>query len=203
MRPLGDVQPTQQIFEFSCGSAALKAVLKHWGMDVDEPTLIDLIGVDPKTGSTAYQVETAAKKLGYQAITFEFDNVEELKPFVDNHVPVIMAIQSFKRPDQGHFVVGTKVNQATIDIMDPNVKGNWRTISKNEATRRWKFRDNVGIVVTPKSGLGELDWVRSRNRQMYDYGRGVGIAEDATCNPLLWAVGGIAATLAAVWLITR
>jgi hypothetical protein len=63
---------------------------------------------------------------------------------------VIVAIQSFKRPEQGHFVVATKVTPCCVSIMDPNVRGNRRTITRAEMMRRWNFRERTGVIVTPK-----------------------------------------------------
>ena len=199
MRQLGQVEATQQMTAYSCGSATLKAVLKHWGLDVDEPTLADLVGVDAKTGSTAHQVEDAAKKLDFQAMTITFDNVDELAPFLKSGVPVIMAIQSFNRPDQGHFVVGTEIDDSSVRIMDPNVRGNWRVLSKPETAQRWKFRDNVGIVIVPKSGFGDPYASRkARNRLLYGHRRHLTEQSSLRNDYLLIGLVGVA-VIGAVW----
>lgn len=146
----GEVEPYQQIWNYSCGAAALKAVMKHWGEDVDEPTLIREVGVDPKRGSTAAQVTNAAQQHGYLARTIRFDTIDELGAYTNRDMPVILAIRSFTRPNQGHFVVATKVTPKVVEIMDPNVAGNQRTLPRSELDRRWQFRDRVGVVVTPR-----------------------------------------------------
>lgn len=148
---LGEVLPTQQIAPYSCGAAALKAVMLHWGEDVDEPTLIREVGVDPKQGSTAAQVTRAAQRRGYLAQTRRFDSIDELGTYTNRDIPVIVAIRSFTRPNQGHFVVATKVRPTVVEVMDPNVAGNRRTIPRSEMDRRWQFRDRVGVILVPKS----------------------------------------------------
>jgi predicted double-glycine peptidase len=120
MTTLGEVEPYQQIEKYSCGAATLKAVLKHYGDDHDERALIKLVGVDPKSGSSAHQVADAARKLGFNAEPFSFDSIDELKKYTDHDVPVIVAIRSFTRPDQGHFVVATRVDNRSVYVMDPN-----------------------------------------------------------------------------------
>jgi LPXTG-motif cell wall-anchored protein len=145
----GDVEPYQQIRPFSCGAAALKAVMQHWDEHADERTLIREVGVDPATGSTCYQVENAARKRGYWAQTRRFDSIDELEQFTSRDVPVILAIHSFTRAGQGHFVVATDVAPDRVEIMDPNVKGNRRTLTRPELDKRWKFRDRVGVIVMP------------------------------------------------------
>lgn len=146
---LGDVEPYQQITNYSCGAATLKAVMKHYGEDVDEPRLMREVGVHPKTGSTAGQVATAARRRGYVAQERQFRSVEELSVFTEQDVPVIIAIRSFNNPHQGHFVVATKVKGDRVKIMDPNTRGNKRVLSAAELDKRWQFRDRVGVVIVP------------------------------------------------------
>lgn len=147
---LGEVQPYQQIKKYSCGAAAFKAVAQHWGETLDEPMLIRLIGIDPDNGSSAQQVAAAAKKLGYDAAPRYFESIDELHAYTANDIPVILAIQSFTQPTRGHFVVATEVDDKVVRVMDPNVGGNRRTLSRAELDRRWRFRDRVGIVITPR-----------------------------------------------------
>jgi len=158
---LGDVEPYQQIEKYSCGAATLKAVLGHWGERLPERKLIKEIGIDPLNGSTALQVASAARQRGYNATVKQFRSIAELGAITDQDVPVILAIRSFTRPDQGHFVVATKVTPSTVELMDPNVKGNRRTLAHRELDARWRFRDRVGVVVTPKTKkaqLGAMAW---------------------------------------------
>jgi ABC-type bacteriocin/lantibiotic exporter with double-glycine peptidase domain len=158
---LGQVAPYQQIEKYSCGAATLKSVLGHWGEHVRERTLIKEIGIDPENGSTAIQVADAAHRRGYNAAVKMFGSIAELGHVTAQDTPVILAIRSFTRPNQGHFVVATAVKPTTVEIMDPNVKGNRRTLSHSELNARWKFRDRVGVVVTPKNKhaqLGTVSW---------------------------------------------
>lgn len=162
---LADVEPYQQIAHYSCGAAALKAVLKHWGEDVVERILIREIGVDPETGSTADQVARAARARGYAARVHRFSSIDELATYTNRGVPVIVAIRSFTRPDQGHFVVATRVN-SHVEIMDPNVRGNRRVLTRREMDRRWRFRDYGGVIVQPRQRqrrtLSQVDSSRAR-----------------------------------------
>ena len=146
---LSDVPLVQQTTNYSCGAATLKAVLSHYGEDVAEPKLMREVGVHPKTGSTAGQVATAARRRGYVAHERQFRSVDELAVFTDQDVPVIVAIQSFNNPNQGHFVVATKVKRGRVQIMDPNTRGNQRVLSTAEMDRRWQFRERVGVVIVP------------------------------------------------------
>lgn len=187
VQALGDVEPYQQIENYSCGAATLKAVMQHWGERAPERKLITEIGIDPNAGSTALQVASAAQRRGYTAAVISFPSIDALKTFTDQDVPVILAIQSFTRPNQGHFVVATDVDEA-VDIMDPNVNGNRRRLSRRELDRRWRFRDRVGLVVVPKKvgqrmGLGQTDTTvttASSHRTTYIVAGVVGVLAAAT-----------------------
>jgi len=153
---LGDVEPYQQIEKYSCGAATLKAVLGHWNERVPERKLIKEIGIDPENGSTALQVAAAARARGYNANVKLFGSIAELGRVTSQDTPVILAIQSFTRPNQGHFVVATEVKPTVVEIMDPNVKGNRRTLTHRELDKRWKFRDRVGVIITPKNKAAQF-----------------------------------------------
>jgi len=153
---LADVEPYQQILDYSCGAAALKAVYQHWGERVDEPTLIREVGIDPKNGSTAQQVTDAARRRGYLAQAKMFRSIDELGTYTAQDIPVIVAVRSFRRPNQGHFVVATKIDPNYVEIMDPNVRGNRRTLTRSEMDRRWQFRNRIGVIVVPKRKRPQL-----------------------------------------------
>jgi ABC-type bacteriocin/lantibiotic exporter with double-glycine peptidase domain len=147
---LYDVEPYQQLEKYSCGAAAFKAVAQHWGDRIDERTLIKEIGIDPEAGSTAGQVADAAQRRGYPALVHQFSSIDELGRYTARDIPVIVAIRSFIRPNQGHFVVATKVTPTDVHVMDPNVRGNRRTIPRPDMVRRWRFRENVGVIILPR-----------------------------------------------------
>jgi len=190
---LGQVEPYQQVEQYSCGAATLKAVLAHWGDHHDERMLIDLIGVDPKQGSTVDQVARAARKLGFDAHPYQFDGLAELRQFTERDTPVIIAVQSFNRPNQGHFVVAVDVKDDMVEIMDPNTPGNWRVLSHAELDRRWKFRDRHAVLVQPR---------RARQGGQAARAAGLGAASARSWVPLAAILGG-AVLAAGIVLIAR
>jgi ABC-type bacteriocin/lantibiotic exporter with double-glycine peptidase domain len=184
---LGQAAPYQQIEKYSCGAATLKSVFGHWGEHVRERTLIKEIGIDPENGSTAIQVADAARRRGYNATVKMFSSIAELGKVTSQDTPVILAIRSFTRPNQGHFVVANEVKTNTVEIMDPNVKGNRRTLTHRELDERWKFRDRVGVIVTPKAKktqLGSFSWT-SRTTTFAVIGAVLAVA-GATTGYVLW-----------------
>jgi len=168
---LGQIQPYQQQERFTCSAATLSAVLKHWGVNVDEPTLTRAIGAKPKIGAAAPQIAKAARQYGFAADVHTFRSLDELDSYVGRKrrstgrptLPVIANIFSFTRPGQGHFVVIDDVNDAHVRIMDPNAPTNWRKLTHPEMKRRWMGRGGVGIIVRPrndatrKRGLSDME----------------------------------------------
>lgn len=188
MQTLGQVEPYQQIQPYSCGAATLKAVTRHWGADFDEAMLIKLIDIDPNNGSTVDQVTRAARKLGFDAAPWKFDSIDELKTYTDRDVPVIIAVRSFTKPNQGHFVVAVDVDDTGVEMMDPNTRGNWRRVSRRELDDRWQFRDRYGIIVQPKAPRRA----------------GLGQAGGGSARPWIWAaVGGAAVAGLVYWAYRR
>jgi ABC-type bacteriocin/lantibiotic exporter with double-glycine peptidase domain len=184
---LGDVEPYQQTEKYSCGAATLKAVLQHWNERVPEKKLIKEIGIDPKTGSTALQVASAARKRGYRAVTQQFNSIAELGKVTAQDIPVIIAIRSFTRPNQGHFVVATKVTPTMVEMMDPNVKGNRRSVSHRELDSRWRFRDRVGVIVTPVNRNAQLGTTSTANHKIaYAVAGAVALVAAVTTGVVLW-----------------
>lgn len=195
---LGDVEPYQQTEKYSCGAATLKAVMKHWGENANEKTLIKEIGIDPKQGSTALQVAAAARKRGYLAQVRQFRGLQELGTYTNQDMPVIVAMRSFTRPNQGHFLVATKVTPSTVELMDPNVKGNRRSLTHREMLSRWAFRDRVGVVVTPKRKRAGLGVSNVSSTEMSPSRRTIGFAIAGAV-----AVAAIAAATAGVMIYRR
>jgi ABC-type bacteriocin/lantibiotic exporter with double-glycine peptidase domain len=102
-------------------------------------------------------------------------------------VPVIVAMRSFTKPNQGHFLVATKVTPTTVELMDPNVKGNRRTLSYSEMLSRWAFRDRVGVVVTPRRKTVGLGVTAARSHTLaYALAGAAALVAVATTGVVLW-----------------
>jgi ABC-type bacteriocin/lantibiotic exporter with double-glycine peptidase domain len=163
---LNDIPPTQQLENYSCSAATLKAVFRHWGKRVDEPTLTRIIGAKPEVGAAAPAIVQAARRYGFAADVRAFKSIDELHDYVGKRrrgvkLPVIANIFSFNRPGQGHFVVVDDINADRVKIMDPNSATNWRELSHQEMKKRWLGRGGIGVIVRPKGqaqphGLGEV-----------------------------------------------
>jgi predicted double-glycine peptidase len=162
----GQVLPYQQETQHTCSAACLRAVLLHYGLDVPEKKLAELIGVT-KNGAEVDQITSAAKKLGFHAYDKSL-TVGEAKRLLKDDVPIICDIQSFTKPGTGHYVVLTSMDEDGVELMDPNVKGNHRRLTHEEWASRWwdnamkhPHEDMVrwGVVISPaeKTAFVEKD----------------------------------------------
>jgi predicted double-glycine peptidase len=158
---LAKVEPYQQKTQYSCSAACLKSVLQHWGEGrFAEHEIMHEIGVHEKRGAEVDQITEAAKRMGFYAYDKSFSSLDEAQELTDSGVPIIADIQSFTSPGKGHYVVITAIDKENVTLMDPNVDGNTRIISKREMEDRWwdrrmKAPHNLmvrwGVVVIPRS----------------------------------------------------
>ena len=154
------VEAYQQETQWTCSAAALRAVLLHYGDDWPEKVLVPLIGARPQRGAETTEIAEAARALGYDVFEYSFASVAHAKLLLDQDIPIICDIQSFKYRNKGHYVVMTKVDDAGVHLMDPNVpeEGNVRVIPIEDMEGRWwdlrmkgrALMRRWGIVILPK-----------------------------------------------------
>ena len=58
---------TRQSTEYSCGAAALQAVLGYWGRDIGEEDLMELLNTDPDSGTYPDDIIRVAHQMGLEA----------------------------------------------------------------------------------------------------------------------------------------
>ena len=152
------VSPYQQETQHTCSAASLKAVLQHHGLDLPEKLISELIGVD-KHGAELFQIVGAARALGFKAKQVEFRKFKNCLSYLRNDIPLICDVQSWTSPGKGHYCVLTDVRDGMCEIMDPNVKGNWRRVPYRDFDGWWWDGCNVypgrtlrraAVVVEPR-----------------------------------------------------
>ena len=170
MLKLSQVHPYQQAQKWSCSAACLKAVLGHWGTDITEEQAIEAIGAKPKGGAEVDQISKGARALGFYAVETKFKSLDAALEVLEK-APIVADVQSFKHPGKGHYVVLTGMKDGKVEVMDPNVEGNWRTLSIPELEERWwdwtmakphQVIRRWGVVVLPKSKTKTAMFASSR-----------------------------------------
>lgn len=152
------VEPYQQETQWTCSAGCLHAVLLHYGEDVPEEELTQVIGARPNRGAEVDQIVGAAHKLGFAAFDYAFDSLDQAKALLDADIPIICDIQSFNHPGKGHYVVLTKIDGDAVHLMDPNTPGNSRVLTREHMDARWwdhkmapphELVEKWGVVVLP------------------------------------------------------
>jgi ABC-type bacteriocin/lantibiotic exporter with double-glycine peptidase domain len=151
---LGQVEPYQQLKRYTCSAATLLAVIKHWGMlGFDEPTLSNLIEVSPEHGADIEAIRRTAMQLGFVAEVINFSSLAQVKKYLDADIPIIANVQSWRKPEDRHFVVLTAVDRMHVYLMDPNTPGNHRILTHAQMLEQWtgwRREGYVGLVILPK-----------------------------------------------------
>ena len=142
MLKLAKVRPYQQETQRSCSAACLRAVLLHHGTDIPEAVLSKAIGV-AHYGAELYQIVGVARALGFKAKQVEFKSMEDAFKLLRKDLPIICDVQSWTKKGSGHYVVLVNESGGRVNIMDPNVQGNWRTMPGEDFDKRWWDGDNV------------------------------------------------------------
>jgi ABC-type bacteriocin/lantibiotic exporter with double-glycine peptidase domain len=155
------VLPYQQKTQWSCSAASLATVIQHYGGTVTEEEAVDAIGAKEGRGAEVTDIVDGAKKLGYDAFDFCFDSLDHAKLLLDQDIPIICDVQSFNYEGKGHYVVLHKIDDEGCHLMDPNVEGNVRVISREYMDACWwdhtmakphELKEKWGVVVAPPEG---------------------------------------------------
>ena len=116
---------SRQITDYSCGASALRAVLNHWGQDVDEAQLMELLRTNSEIGTNPENIASGARTLGFEAEVLENLTLDELEQITADGLPVIALAQVWRsekdlsRPlddvwDNGHYVVVLDVDKTHV-----------------------------------------------------------------------------------------
>jgi predicted double-glycine peptidase len=145
---LPGVPDTRQSTEYSCGAAALQAVLSYWGRDVGEEDLRELLNTDPESGTYPEDILRVAQELGFEAEYRENLTLDEVEASVIQGVPVIVDCQAWRSPASGnaswsedwvdgHWMVIIGLDDENVYFEDPYILGSRGFMSRQEFEERW------------------------------------------------------------------
>ena len=124
---------TRQSTEYSCGAAALQAVLSYWGKDLEEKELMKLLNTSPETGTYVGDIVRVARELGFTADLKENLTLTDLHAALEKGMPVIICGQAWRsREDSdksaredwedGHYIVVLGMDKKYVYYQDPFIK---------------------------------------------------------------------------------
>jgi len=142
------VPDVRQSTTYSCGAAALQAVLCAWGIDSRERTLMDKCGTTESAGTAPEAIAAAARARGLAATLVDETDLAALRAAAARGVPAIVAIQAWtdERPagfswrddwEDGHYVIVLGIDDRNVYVEDPSLLGTRGIIPRTEFVDRW------------------------------------------------------------------
>jgi tetratricopeptide (TPR) repeat protein len=144
----------------NCGPATLSMALNWWGVEASQAEVADIIrpyrnqagdNDDKNTFSNEF-VETA-QKYGLKAVTRVNGDIELLKRFTANGIPVVVKTQLKTGDDIGHFRLVTGYNESEkVIIQDDSYQGRNKKYSYYDFLSLWQlFNYDYIVVYTPET----------------------------------------------------
>jgi predicted double-glycine peptidase len=163
---LDGVPDVRQSTSFSCGAAALQAVLHYYGVEEREDRLMKELQTSSEEGTHPGDILRVAKAKGLRAALREGLAFDDLQAALDRGIPVIASIQAWKDEDgsakswadrweDGHYVIVLGLDAASVYVEDPSLLGCRGIIPRGEFLERW--HDYEG---PPPYGPGRRAYVR-------------------------------------------
>lgn len=139
----------RQATDYTCGIAALQAVLAYYGEDVREDVLSKTLHASHKNGTRYKNIADYAEAHGLSVRIQKNMTLEDLRSAIAAGNPVICLIQAWadKHPhkaidyandwNDGHYVVAVGFDKEKIVFMDPSTAGHYAYIPLQEFEKRW------------------------------------------------------------------
>lgn len=139
---------TRQSTEYSCGAAAMQAVLGYWGRDIGEEDLREMLNTNEESGTYPDDIIRVASALGLQAEYKENMSMADLENYVAEGIPVIVDCQAWRSVSQyneswgdtwynGHWLVVIGIDENNVTLEDPYILGDLGIMSREEFEARW------------------------------------------------------------------
>lgn len=131
----------RQDTNYSCGAAALQAVLAFHGIAENEAAIAKTLGTDPVGGTGSDAIIALVKQLGLPMEDRDGLSLDDLAHCLAKGAPILCPIQLH---GGGHWVVVRGLDELGVSIMDP-VDGE-TSIGRDAFQAAWKDKDAAGKV---------------------------------------------------------
>jgi len=139
---------TRQSTEYSCGAAAMQAVLGYWGRDIGEEDVREMLNTNEVSGTYPDDIIRVAKALGLKAEYKENMSMADLENYVAEGIPVVVDCQAWRSVSQyneswadtwnnGHWLVVIGIDENNVTLEDPYILGDRGIMSREEFAARW------------------------------------------------------------------
>jgi predicted double-glycine peptidase len=143
---LSDVPDVRQGTGYSCGAAALQAVLAYWGIAEREDHIIARLHSTPEQGTHPGDIVRGAREFGLQAELREGLSLDDLEEALKKGVTVIVDLQAWRGREEGpwseiwedgHYMVLLGMDRDNLYFEDPSLLGSRGFIPRQEFLDRW------------------------------------------------------------------
>jgi uncharacterized protein len=139
----------RQATGYTCGVAALQAVLTYYGVEMREDRLARELGADPQAGVPPPAIARVARAHGVRAEIRERMTVDELVRLVRAGRPVIIVLQAWADRhrgyasdwEDGHYLVLIGAQGDQLIFEDPSLLGSRGVLRRRELEERWHDTD--------------------------------------------------------------
>lgn len=121
--------------DYSCGAASLRMVFAHFGMRTSEKRLAEILGTNPRTGTSRKAMLRHAKARGLRVEARHHLTLAEVASDIAAKRPVIVLYRE-PEDDVAHYAVCVGVTKDRVHLHDP-WHGPAFTIPRREFLRRW------------------------------------------------------------------
>ncbi len=144
--PFDAVPDVRQSTDYTCGAAALQAVLSYWGTDEREDRLAARLKSTPEAGTHPLDILRVAREFGLSAELREGLDLADLERALAGGTTVIVDLQAWRERadiswtetwDDGHYMVLLAMDAANLYFEDPSLLGARGKIPRAEFVDRW------------------------------------------------------------------
>lgn len=157
-----NIPEIQQKEDFTCGPAALSAVLRRFGIDASEEEITEKANTSEEVGAEGEDLVAVAKSYGLKAELRYDMTVDDIAECIQSGQMCIICVQSYSDEgpthdysedlDYGHYVVPAKIQNNWMTVMDPWLEeGTQAAVSLDSLRERWHSADSSG---KDQSGIG-------------------------------------------------
>jgi uncharacterized protein len=142
----GVVPDVRQSTGYTCGAAALQAVLAYWGTSEREDRLAARLGSTPEAGTHPEAILRIAREFGLKAELREGLDLPDLERALADGTTVIVDLQAWRERsdlpwaetwDDGHYMVLLGMDAEKLYFEDPSLLGKRGVIPRAEFVDRW------------------------------------------------------------------
>ena len=143
---LSAVPDVRQSTGYTCGAAALQAVLAYWGTEEREDRLVARLHSTPEAGTHPLDIVRVAREFGLTTDLREGLELADLDAALADRTTGIVDLQAWRDRadlpwaetwDDGHYMVLLGADRDNLYFEDPSLLGSRGTIPRSEFVDRW------------------------------------------------------------------